>query len=233
MSLATSIIAVLKKKLKTTQIEIASLQNELDEGLFTDCSEQILTKRYTELLIREQLLQKMLKRYTVYLGDTDCPYSLELDFKGCLKDDCQNEYELCWQKYFLEKAKENKHQWKPKLDETFWCVSMFGDVCCTKYKHYKDDEYMITHNLVFETKEDAEDYKWFLDKVDEYKKPFILGKNNRFIHYDHEDKKIYKDYSDYYQRQGTTYFGDSINIGKFIEEVGEDRIKKYWFNVEG
>lgn len=69
MSLATNIIAVLKNKIKTTQAEIDRLQTVIDEGLSSDCSEQILTKQYTELLIREQLLQKVLKRYTIYFEE--------------------------------------------------------------------------------------------------------------------------------------------------------------------
>lgn len=69
MSLATSIIAVLNNKIKITQAEIDRLRTVIDEGLSSDCSEQILTKQYTELLIREQLLQKMLKRYTRYFEE--------------------------------------------------------------------------------------------------------------------------------------------------------------------
>lgn len=89
-----------------------------------------------------------------------------------------------------EVEKVKKEPWKPKLDDSYWYVSCFGNVSYTKYIHDKDDEYMLTHDLIFQTKEEAEDYKWFLDKVDEYKKPFILGKHNYLIYYNHEDKKF-------------------------------------------
>lgn len=132
--------------------------------------------------------------------------------------------------YEVEKVK--KEPWKPKKGERYYYVN---NGCGYIYSHgYLDDEcdrYILAHIPVFQTREEAENYKWFLDKVDEYKKPFILGKNNFFIYYDHEDKEVYKEYSDYYQRQGTIYFGNNENIEKFFKEVGEDRIKKYWFNV--
>ena len=51
--------------------------------------------------------QEALKLACKYFDDNDCPYTHGLDFKGCLKDDCQDEYSLCWQRYFLEKAEEN------------------------------------------------------------------------------------------------------------------------------
>lgn len=57
--------------------------------------------------MKQETYEKALKLACEYFGDGDCPCSLELDFKGCLKDDCKDEYELCWQRYFLEKAEEN------------------------------------------------------------------------------------------------------------------------------
>lgn len=130
-----------------------------------------------------------------------------------------------------EVEKVKKEPWKPKLDEPYWYVSCFGNVFYTRYIHDKGHEYMLTHNLIFQTKKEAEDYKWFLDKVDEYKKTFGVCDKNYYFNYDPDVREVLKYYDDFCQNQGTIYFGDLENIDKFFEEVGEDRIKKYWFNV--
>ena len=57
--------------------------------------------------MKQETYEKALKLACEYFGGNDCPYSLKLDFKGCLKDDCRDECSLCWQRYFLEKAEEN------------------------------------------------------------------------------------------------------------------------------
>lgn len=128
----------------------------------------------------------------------------------------------------IEKLK--KEPWKPKYGDSYYRVTTYGYVAMTVREDEKDDYYMA-HNPVFETKEKAEDYKWFLDKVDEYKRPFKHGNGNCYFYYDHKNEKVCRDYDIYCSSQGTTYFGGLENIKNFLEEVGEDRIKKYWFNV--
>lgn len=124
-----------------------------------------------------------------------------------------------------------KRPWKPEIGDRFWFIDdyrILNDIICYAGEYSK---YLLAHKLVFRTEKEAEDYKWFLDKVDEYQKPFILGIYNYFIYYNHEKKEVSKDYFFRDQAQGTIYFGDKENIEKFLEEVGEDRIKKYWFNI--
>ena len=54
----------------------------------------------------EQLLQayKIACREMVEVG-TCCPFDAR-SWKGCMEDDCENKYAECWERYFLEKAKE-------------------------------------------------------------------------------------------------------------------------------
>lgn len=132
---------------------------------------------------------------------------------------------------YYEVVKLKNEPWKPKLDEKYWFVSQYGDV---NYNYNDDDEYdkyILTHRPIFQTRYEADDYKWFLDKIDEYKKPLKPKECNYYLFYDHDDKKVYRTCDTSCQGQGNVYFGDKENIEKFLEEVGEERIKKYMFDI--
>lgn len=131
----------------------------------------------------------------------------------------------------LEVEKIKKGPWKPKYTDQFFVISTQGAIHCYKYKGLSWHDYLINHHLVFETEEEAADYKWFLDKVDEYKQQFDPERYNYFFNYNPKKERVYRTWDMVCQHQGTTYFGEKENIRKFFEEVGEDRIKKYWFNV--
>lgn len=131
----------------------------------------------------------------------------------------------------LEVEKIKKGPWKPKLNELYWFISHYGEVYCNHNADDEQDKYIFTHRPIFPTEQEAADYKWFLDKVDKYKKPFELHEHNYYFYYDYESGSIYATYESSCQNQGTIYFGDEKNSDEFSEEVGEERIKKYWFNV--
>lgn len=89
---------------------------------------------------------------------------------------------------------------------------------------------------MFRTQEECEDYKWFLDKLDEYKTDFTPEEwgncniNKYEIYFNHYNKFIQTNC--YSICQGFhNYSFTKENADKFIEEVGEERIKKYMFNI--
>lgn len=131
----------------------------------------------------------------------------------------------------LEVEKIKKEPWKPKLDEKYWFVSQYGFATYNNYCNDEDDKYILTHYPIFQTEEEAKDYKWFLDKIDEYKRPFEPEKRNYCFYYDNEDKRICTTFDMSCPNQGTIYFGDEDNSYEFSKEVGEERMKKYWFNI--
>lgn len=131
--------------------------------------------------------------------------------------------------YEVEKVK--KEPWKPEIGEKYYFTDNYGNVVCNIYNDDNADRYVLAHWLIFQTVEEARDYKWFLDKVDEYKKPFELNESNWFFLYDHDNKEFETMCFTSIQMQGIIYFGDGENINNFLEEVGEERIKKYWFNI--
>lgn len=119
----------------------------------------------------------------------------------------------------------------PEEKEEYWFVDRYGNIDFGTYHKAGRHDYIIAHTLIFKTKEQAEDYKWFSDKADEYKKPFVPGKDNVYFYYDYDDKKVYEDCHFCYQSQGVIYFGNDESSYKFLEEVGEERIKKYMFDI--
>ena len=119
----------------------------------------------------------------------------------------------------------------PEENEKYYFVNVFGKISYMNNFKGNFDTYLISHNLVFEIREQAEDYKWFLDKVDEYKKPFVIEKSNYYLYVNLCSKLVCYSRSGYYPNQGTIYFGDEKNISEFIKEVGEKRIKKYMFDI--
>lgn len=121
-----------------------------------------------------------------------------------------------------------KGRYIPKIGECYWYIPTFGGI---SWKTYEDefDEYVIKHNLVFRTKEEAEDYRWFLEQVDKYKKEFEIGKLNHYFYYTFINKRIGISWDDVF-KEYKFYFGSTENIQEFRNVVGDERIKKYFFN---
>ena len=64
-----------------------------------------------------------------------------------------------------------------------------------------------------------------------YSRPFISGKSNHCITYDRADEHI--SFGPHYKTDmGIPYFENAEVIEKVIDEIGEDKLKKYWFRVE-
>lgn len=129
----------------------------------------------------------------------------------------------------IEKVKP-KGRYIPKLFDTYYYISKFGIICASTNNESEPDSYIFEHNLVFRTEEEAEDYRWFLEQVDKYKKEFVKDKDNYCLYFDVDYKRLEIDYNHRF-KYDLSYFGDGENIKEFISVVGEERIKKYMFNV--
>lgn len=63
-----------------------------------------------------------------------------------------------------------------------------------------------------------------------YARPFTICKRNYYIYYDYGMDKVIIDI--YYSvSDGIPYFESEEIARKVIDEIGEDRLKKYWFRV--
>ena len=127
----------------------------------------------------------------------------------------------------IEKVKP-KGRYIPKKGELYFFVGMYGGIIANLYDS-EQDEFVIKHNLVFRTKEEAEDYKWFLDQVDKYKKEFVEGEVNHYFYYNFINKRIGISWDDDI-KESKFYFGSKENI-EFRNIVGDERIKKYFFGA--
>ena len=128
----------------------------------------------------------------------------------------------------IEKVKP-KGRYIPKKGENYWYVNVYGDVLNDIYFSERS-ECLFNRTLVFRTKEEAKDYKRFLEQVDKYKKEFLEGSYNYYFYYDTESKLLGISY------QGCSlydmnYFGSEENVREFRSIVGDERIKKYFFGV--
>ena len=131
--------------------------------------------------------------------------------------------------YRIEKVKP-KGRYIPNIGDYYHYIDQYGRVLCETYKDERD-EYFVKHNLVFRTKEEAEDYRWFLEQVDKHKKEFVYGERNHCIEFYHDLKEFIFGYYKSIRSQGMTYFGSEENIREFRRVVGDERIKKYFFGV--
>lgn len=129
----------------------------------------------------------------------------------------------------IEKVKP-KGRYIPKLLDTYYYVSDLGNIFVTTNNEDESDSYIFEHNLVFRTKEEAEDYKWFLEQVDKYKKEFEIRKLNHYFYYTLINKRIGISWNDDF-KEHKFYFGDEENIKEFRSVVGDERIKKYFFGA--
>lgn len=66
--------------------------------------------------------------------------------------------------------------------------------------------------------------------IRKYSRPFTKNKENHHIHYNYDTGRI-DIYTCYIFSDGGPCFESREAIQKAIDEIGEDRLKKYWFGV--
>lgn len=145
--------------------------------------------------------------------------------------------------YKIEKIPQKpKSVWDLKDGDDYYFINMYGSVSKTTFSNdtRNDDEKIIKAGNAFLTREEAE------FEVERRKCEAILLKYGTrdmmslgnfctkkfFIIYDNSTDKITVPYCAYMQRQGSIFFETKEMAQKAIEEVGEDRLKKYVFNVK-
>ena len=196
-----------------------------------------MLNKYIQQLLDDNNLKEN-EKFKIVSKSTNCPILDGLYFEdGILKKDGTECFQ-CWlsmvmnDKYQIVKLPSiPTERFTPRNNERYYFVTPGGTISYLTYSNDYYDEYVVQHTLCFETKEQAEDYKWFLDKIDEYKKPFVIFESNSYVYYDRENEEIGIYFNDAHQVQGVIYFGSGDNANAFIEEVGEERIKKYMFDI--
>lgn len=154
-----------------------------------------------------------------------------IDFEAALADD--------W-----EIVEEKKKYWTPKEKEKYFYIEDCMGVSDDRNVQAPIDYCRFNIGNFFKTKIEAEHILEKLKVIHELQK-FAYENNEGEIDwknfnqckyhlvYDTEDEELYVDYAVYCKREPFNIYFTSSEIAKrAIEEIGEDRIKKYYFNVE-
>lgn len=129
--------------------------------------------------------------------------------------------------------REVKEKFIPAIGESYHFINELGFIGCITNQNTEADRWAIKHHLVFRTEEECKDYRQFLKTLDEYtfEPDWDNGNQEKWaICFEHESYKISIDQYFFDQYQGN-YFESEEKAKAFIKEVGEDRVKRYMFDV--
>ena len=144
-----------------------------------------------------------------------------------------------------EVVEEEKKYWKPKESERYYFIDAYQEGIGNDTNDGTDvDDFRLSIGNYFKTKEEAEHMVEKLKVIHELQK-FAYENNERendwnnfsqtkfYLIYDSEVNNILVDYSSCTRTNPFNIYFTSFKIAKrAIEAVGEDRIKKYYFDVE-
>lgn len=137
----------------------------------------------------------------------------------------------------LKVVEKKKGKFIPENGIPYWFVNADGNV---RYHIYTNDEidiYVISHHPVFFTKEEAEEYKHYLEVLDKYKHEFSaeewedenVEKLLLCFHAKSNELDFYHSYN--LKFQNCIYFKSLEDAEDFIKEAGIENIKKFMFDV--
>lgn len=141
----------------------------------------------------------------------------------------------------IEKAKQKNKVWKPEENETYYYSYSYGNIDEDTWDSTNEDRNRYALGNCFKTKEEAE-FALERQKVITELKRFALEHNKEDIDwndskqrkyvlsYQHDKNIIFIDY--YYDYQSCSIYFTSEEIAQTaIKEIGEERLEKYYFEV--
>lgn len=123
----------------------------------------------------------------------------------------------------------------PQDGDNYWYIDDEGSVFGTFYDNHYIDRFHQTIGNFFQTEQQAE---FAVEKLKveaelrKFSRPFKEDEYNYFIQINSSHNNIVVDSDDCYQTQGTIYFESTTIANEATDTVGEERIKKYIFEVE-
>ena len=144
-----------------------------------------------------------------------------------------------------EVVEEKKKYWKPKESERYYFIDAYQEGIGNDTNDGTDvDDFRLSIGNYFKTKEEAEHMVEKLKVIHELQK-FAFENNEKeidwnnfsqnkfYLIYDSEVNNILVDYFSCTRTNSFNIYFTSFKIAKrAIEEIGEDRIKKYYFDIE-
>lgn len=169
-------------------------------------------------------------------------YNLNLDY---LTDFERDEFLALVSKIAERQHRAERKGWKPEVGESYFAIesSAYAEECIVNYRVDSDyDEFNIAIGNCFRTREEAEFAVEKLKLIAEMKR-YIAKHDNVGVDWNAQLKTKYGlgyncgDGSPfvavaYNVNRGGIYAGDAIVMENMIKEIGEDRIKKYYFGVK-
>ncbi|MHB0809282.1 MAG: hypothetical protein ACYCDV_07945 [Facklamia hominis] len=131
---------------------------------------------------------------------------------------------------------ETDNRWKPKVGEEYWWIDVNGELYKDKWGNDEFDNNIFNHTDIFPTEEQAifdRERKRIRRELMKYGKNFVPSHDNWAFNYNYRYRIIGYWNSKYSCHPFAIYFESEEMAKKAIKEVGEDRIKKYLFGVEG
>ena len=134
----------------------------------------------------------------------------------------------------IERLK-NEQEHKPRYKEKYWFISLSNGVLSCLWCDDLIDKTRYELDNVFKTEEEAK-FKVEQIKVEvelrKFARPFVVNKGNFMLRYDHDrDEILIEDFA--FIQFSNIYFPTKGIAQKAIDTVGEERIKKYYFGVNG
>lgn len=151
-----------------------------------------------------------------------------------LEDLKNKEFEIT--EYGLLKLVEKKDKFVPKKGELYWSVSDYGTIE-SDYKANKCDEWLIKYKPVFRTKEEAKEYKDYLEALDKYKYEFSVEEWENYcipkyyMWMDYKERSLKFDIAYSVKFANYIYFKSLEEAEDFIKEVGNENVKRFMFDV--
>ena len=117
--------------------------------------------------------------------------------------------------------------------EEYYYITEDGEIETTYFDSFYDEKIRSLGNA-FLTSEEAE-FEAERRKVEaimrKYSRPFKNGECNYIVVCDTEDNMVFIRVAQFHYLGGPVFASEEI-AQKVIDEIGEDRLKKYWFRVK-
>lgn len=132
-----------------------------------------------------------------------------------------------------EFVKKQSAKYIPEYGDRYFYVNSYG---CVDIKFLDDtdrDAYLIRHNYAFRTQEECEEYRYYLELLDEYTfEPNWKDSSQEkwFIYYNSEEDELNCSFN-----TGLIYnffcFESQDKLIEFVKLVGEENVKRFMFDI--
>ena len=155
------------------------------------------------------------------------------DIRKLIEDNWDDIKELIVQKAEAEQKPKTIWDLKKEDCERYYYITLYGGVCDGIFNTGYDEDARGWGNA-FLTREEAE---FELERhtieaiIRKHSKPFEAGKPNYVLVYNHSSKTTIVDCYRFMDCSSPCFESKEI-AQKVINEIGRDRLKKYWFGVK-